>query len=85
MNQFEILLRALTTYYIVGSTSDGTVIANQYTHQLYHVRYLKDDTTMVEFDYEPEFVFIPLMVKYEELFSTPIETLRIWDGDISSL
>ncbi len=75
------LLESLTTYYIVGHNEEGgTIFANKYTHQLYDVRYLKHDAAYGFDDYEPELVFVPLMVQYEQIFDTPIEECNIWNG-----
>lgn len=74
--------RANTTlqeYYVIKVSYDKKILANKFTHQLYDLRKTMD---VSGFAGGEGFSLIPLMVKYTDIYETPIEELETWDGKL---
>lgn len=69
----------LVQYYIIATNCNSIVVANKYTHQLYEVRKTMEVSGFANGE---GCSFIPLMVKYEEVYETPIEEYKVWDGKL---
>lgn len=69
----------INTYYPHRSFDKGKILANMYTHQLYDLR---KTVVMSGFSVGEGFSLVPLMIKYEDAYETPIEEHEIWDGKI---
>lgn len=67
----------LGKYYIIKDNYDSKILANKYTHQLYHLIKTVD---VSGFASGQGFSLIPLMIKYEDAYETPIEEHKTWDG-----
>lgn len=70
---------SLGKYYIIKDNYDSKILANKYTHQLYHLIKTVD---VSGFASGQGFSLVSLMIKYEEVYETPIEEHEIWDGEI---
>ena len=70
---------SLGKYYVIKSNYDSKILANKYTHQLYHLMKTVD---VSGFASGQGFSLIPLMIKYEDAYETPIKDHKIWDGKI---
>ena len=70
---------SLGKYYIIKDNYDSKILANKYTHQLYHLIKTVD---VSGFASGQGFSLIPLMIKYEDAYETPIEGHKTWDGKI---
>lgn len=68
---------SLGKYYIIKDNYDSKILANKYTHQLYH---LIKTVGVSGFASGQGFSLIPLMIKYEDAYETPIEAHKTWDG-----
>lgn len=68
---------SLGKYYIIKDNYDSKILANKYTHQLYHLIKTVD---VSGFASGQGFSLIPLMIKYEDVYETPIEDHKTWDG-----
>jgi len=68
---------SLGKYYIIKDNYDSKILANKYTHQLYH---LVKTVDVSGFASGQGFSLIPLMIKYEDAYETPIEEHKTWDG-----
>ncbi len=68
---------SLGKYYIIKNNYDSKILANKYTHQLYHLIKTVD---VSGFASGQGFSLIPLMIKYEDAYETPIEEHKTWDG-----
>ena len=68
---------SLGKYYIIKDNYDSKILANKYTHQLYHLIKTVD---VSGFASGQGFSLIPLMIKYEDAYETPIEEHKTWDG-----
>ena len=69
---------SLGKYYIIKTNYDSKILANKYTHQLYHLIKTVD---VSGFASGQGFSLIPLMIKYEDAYETPIKEHKIWDGN----
>ena len=69
---------SLGKYYVIKSNYDSKILANRFTHQLYNLR-----KTMVVSGFAggEGFSLVPLMIKYEDAYETPIEEHETWDGE----
>ena len=68
----------INTYYSHRSFDKGKILANMYTHQLYDLR----KTVVVSgFSVGEGYSLVPLMIKYEEIYETPLEEREIWNGE----
>jgi hypothetical protein len=67
----------LGKYCIIKDNYDSKILANKYTHQLYHLIKTVD---VSGFASGQGFSLIPLMIKYEDAYETPIEEHKTWDG-----
>lgn len=67
----------LGEYYIIQSNCDPKILANRFTHQLYHLMKTVD---VSGFASGQGFSLIPLMIKYEDVYETPIKEHETWDG-----
>ena len=56
---------------------DSKILANKFTHQLYH---LIKTVEVSGFANGQGFSLVPLMIKYEDAYETPIEEHKTWDG-----
>jgi hypothetical protein len=70
---------SLGEYYIVKTNYNSKILANKFTHQLYH---LIKTMEVSGFAGGQGFSLIPLMIKYEDVYETPIKEHEIWDGKI---
>ena len=70
---------SLGKYYVIKDNYDSKILANKFTHQLYNLR-----KTMVVSGFAggEGFSLVPLMIKYEEAYETPIEEHETWDGKL---
>lgn len=68
---------SLGEYCIIKDNYDSKILANKYTHQLYHLIKTVD---VSGFASGQGFSLIPLMIKYEDAYETPIEEHKTWDG-----
>ena len=68
---------SLGKYYIIKDNYDSKILANKYTHQLYHLIKTVD---VSGFASGQGFSLIPIMIKYEDAYETPIEEHKTWDG-----
>ena len=68
---------SLGKYYIIKDNYDSKILANKYTHQLYHLIKTVD---VSGFASGQGFSLVPLMIKYEDAYETPIEEHKTWDG-----
>ena len=68
---------SLGKYYIIKDNYDSKILANRFTHQLYHLMKTVD---VSGFASGQGFSLIPLMIKYEDVYETPIEEHKTWDG-----
>ena len=68
---------SLGKYYIIKDNYDSKILANKYTHQLYHLIKTVD---VSGFASGQGFSLIPLMIKYEDAYETPMEEHGIWNG-----
>ena len=68
---------SLGKYYVIKDNYDSKILANKFTHQLYNLR-----KTMVVSGFAggEGFSLVPLMIKYEDAYETPIEEHETWDG-----
>lgn len=69
---------SLGKYYIIKTNYDSKILANKFTHQLYHLIKTVD---VSGFASGQGFSLIPLMIKYEDAYETPIKEHKIWDGE----
>ncbi len=69
---------SLGKYYIIKDNYDSKILANKYTHQLYHLIKTVD---VSGFASGQGFSLIPLMIKYEDAYETPMEEHGIWNGE----
>ncbi len=67
----------LREYYVIKIFYRSKILANKFTHQLYDLRMTMDVSGFASGE---GFSLIPLMVKYEDVYETPIEGHEIWDG-----
>ena len=70
---------SLGKYYIIKDNYDSKILANKYTHQLYHLIKTVD---VSGFASGQGFSLIPLMIKYEDAYETPIEEHKTWNGEL---
>ena len=70
---------SLGKYYVIKSNYDSKILANRFTHQLYHLMKTVD---VSGFASGQGFSLIPLMIKYEDAYETPIKDHKLWDGKI---
>lgn len=70
---------SLGKYYIINDNYDHKILANKFTHQLYDLR---KTVEVSGFAGGEGFSLIPLMVKYEDAYETPIEERETWDGKL---
>ena len=68
----------LGKYYVIKSNYDSKILANKFTHQLYHLIKTVD---VSGFASGQGFSLIPLMIKYEDVYETPMEEHGIWNGE----
>jgi hypothetical protein len=70
---------SLGKYYVIKDNYDSKILANKFTHQLYNLR-----KTMVTsgFASGEGFSLVPLMIKYEDAYETPIEEHKTWNGEL---
>ena len=68
---------SLVEYYIIKDNSDSKILANKFTHQLYH---LIKTMEVSGFANGQGFSLVPLMIKYEDAYETPIKEHKTWDG-----
>lgn len=68
---------SLGKYYVINDNCDSKILANKFTHQLYHLIKTMD---VSGFANGQGFSLIPLMIKYEDAYETPIKEHEIWDG-----
>ena len=68
---------SLGKYYIIKDNYDSKILANKFTHQLYH---LIKTVEVSGFANGQGFSLVPLMIKYEDAYETPIKEHEIWDG-----
>ena len=70
---------SLGKYYVIKDNYDSKILANKFTHQLYNLR-----KTMVVsgFASGEGFSLVPLMIKYEDAYETPIEEHKTWNGEL---
>jgi hypothetical protein len=69
---------SLGEYYVINTNYGPKILANKFTHQLYH---LIKTLEVSGFANGQGFSLIPLMVKYEDVYETPIKEHKIWDGN----
>lgn len=67
----------LREYYVIKIFYRSKILANKFTHQLYH---LIKTVKVSGFADGEGFSLIPLMIRYEDAYETPIEEYEIWDG-----
>ena len=77
-NRHRIADKSLGKYYIISTDYDSKILANKYTHQLYHLIKTVEVSGLAK---GQGFSLIPLMVKYEDVYETPIEEHETWDGE----
>lgn len=70
---------SLGKYYIIKTNYDSKILANKFTHQLYHLIKTVD---VSGFANGQGFSLIPLMIKYEDAYETPIEEHKTWNGEL---
>lgn len=81
---FEYLYRrgdadgSLGKYYVIKDNYDSKILANKFTHQLYELRKTLE---VSGFANGQGFSLIPLMIKYEDAYETPMEEHGIWNGE----
>lgn len=68
---------SLGKYYVIKSNYDSKILANRFTHQLYHLMKTVDVSGFASGE---GFSLVPLMIKYEDAYETPIEEHKTWDG-----
>ncbi len=68
----------LGKYYIIHGHRGSTFLVNMYSHQLYH---LMKTTEILGLAGGNGYSLVPLMVKYEDVYETPIEEREVWDGE----
>ena len=70
---------SLGKYYVIKDNYDSKILANKFTHQLYNLR-----KTMVVsgFASGEGFSLVPLMIKYEDAYETPIEEHKTWNEEL---
>lgn len=69
----------LREYYVIKAFYDSKILANKFTHQLYDLRKTME---VSGFAGGQGFSLIPLMVKYEDAYETPIEEYKTWNGEL---
>jgi len=69
---------SLGKYYVIKDNYDSKILANKFTHQLYH---LIKTMEVSGFAGGQGFSLVPLMIKYEDVYETPIKEHKIWDGE----
>jgi len=67
---------SLGEYYVINDGYHSKILANKFTHQLYH---LIKTMEVSGFANGRGFTLVPLMVKYEDVYETPIENNEDWD------
>lgn len=67
----------LAKYYLINDNIDSKILANKYSHQLYDLR---KTVGVSGFANGQGYSLVPLMVKYEEIYETPIEEYEVWNG-----
>jgi hypothetical protein len=67
----------LGEYYLIKDNYNSKILANKFTHQLYDFRKTMEVSGFANGE---GFSLVPLMVKYEDVYETPIEEHEIWDG-----
>ena len=67
---------SLKKYYVIKDNYDSKILANKFTHQLYHLIKTVEVSGLAN---GQGFSLIPLMIKYEDAYETPIEEHKIWD------
>ena len=67
---------ALGIYYVINNLHSSMILANKFTHQLYDLRKTME---VSGFAGGQGISLIPLMIKYEDVYETPIEEHEIWD------
>ena len=77
-NRHRIADKSLGKYYIISTDYDSKILANKYTHQLYHLIKTVEVSGLAN---GQGFSLIPLMVKYEDAYETPIEEHETWYGE----
>ena len=77
LNRRSMADESLGEYYIIKNNYDSKILANKFTHQLYHLIKTVD---VSGFANGQGFSLIPLMIKYEDAYETPIEEHKTWDG-----
>ncbi|MBR4634267.1 hypothetical protein IKO50_04980 [bacterium] len=70
---------SLGKYYLIKDNYDSKILANKFTHQLYN---LIKTMYVSGFASGEGFSLVPLMIKYEDVYVTPIEEHEVWDGKI---
>lgn len=70
---------SLREYYVISSLYDSSILANKLTHQLYDLRKTMEVSGLAN---GQGYSLVPLMVKYEDVYETPIEEHEVWDGKI---
>ena len=68
---------SLGKYYIIKDIYGSKILANKFTHQLYELRKTLE---VSGFANGQGFSLVPLMIKYEDAYETPIKEHEIWDG-----
>ena len=68
---------SLGKYYVIKDNYDSKILANKFTHQLYH---LIKTMEVSGFANGQGFSLVPLMIKYEDVYETPIKERETWDG-----
>ena len=69
--------KSLGEYYLIKDNYNSKILANKFTHQLYDFRKTMEVSGFANGE---GFSLVPLMVKYEDVYETPIEEHEIWDG-----
>ena len=70
---------SLGKYYVIKNNYGSKILANKYTHQLYELRKMME---VSGFASGQGFSLIPLMIKYEDAYETPIKEHEVWNGEI---
>lgn len=70
---------SLEKYYIIKANYDSKILANKFTHQLYH---LVKTMEVSGFAGGEGFSLVPLMIKYEDVYETSIEEYEVWNGKL---
>ena len=68
---------SLGKYYIIKTNYDSKILANKFTHQLYHLIKTMEVSGLANGE---GYCLVPLMLKYEEIYETPLEEREIWNG-----